>query len=85
MQRRRRSIRRSCSRGTKSVIGIALKGLQSLIGGLNNAISDMAVKSNALTVDRRRAAEFEIETALRNAARARLPTMESLSPVQLAP
>ena len=36
-------------------------------------------KSNALTVDRRRAAEFEIETALRNARAGRLPTMESLS------
>lgn len=63
----------------KSVIEDSVKGLQSLIGGISNAINDMAVKSNALTAARRRAAEFEIETALRNARAGRLPTMESLS------
>ena len=63
----------------KSALEDSVKGLQSLIGGINNAIGDMAIKSNALTAARRRAAEFEIETALRNARAGRLPSMESLS------
>jgi DNA repair exonuclease SbcCD ATPase subunit len=63
----------------KSALEDSVKGLQSLIGGINNAIGDMAIKSNALTSARRRAAEFEIETALRNARAGRLPAMDSLS------
>lgn len=62
----------------KNEIENSVKGLQSLIGGISGAIDDMAIKSNALTAARRRAAEFEIETALRNARAGRLPTTESL-------
>lgn len=44
-----------------------IKGLQSLFGDLNDAVFDMAIKTDTVLRSRRRAAEFEIETALRNA------------------
>lgn len=49
-----------------SVVQSSIKNLSSLFDNLNDAIFDIALETDAVTLQRRRAAEFEIETAIRN-------------------
>ena len=51
----------------QSAVSDSIKSMTSLIDDINGTIYDMAVKSDALTLSRRRAAEFEVQTALNNA------------------
>lgn len=54
----------------KSQISIAedaIKNLSSIFESLTDAVKEMAFESDELTRERRRAAEFEIDTAIRNA------------------
>lgn len=49
-----------------SLAQASIKNLSSLFENLNEAIFDVALETDAVTLQRRRAAEFEIDTAIRN-------------------
>jgi len=51
----------------QSAVSDSIKSMESLSSDLNSTISEMAIGSDKLTIARRRAAEFEIDTALANA------------------
>jgi len=51
----------------QSAVNESIRSMESLSNDLNSTIYDMAIGSDKLTLARRRAAEFEIDTALANA------------------
>jgi len=51
----------------QSAVADSIKSMESLSSDLSSTIADMAIGSDKLTLARRRAAEFEIDTALANA------------------